>query len=218
MNTRVVVAVLALALGACGSEVAPHLATGASGGGGEGGTGSAASSVSSASSSGGGGSEADGGDAGGDAGDGGCTYGATYCEGNFCECALSPPSPNCVTADSNGTPAGDCDDGNPCTQDVADPSAPDGCRHLFFGLGASCSADHAMQCVVGGTGEQCCPTDPHPTCSAEGVQAECASGSVCLEGRCWIACVTPKDCAGSPVGSNCDTLAVGHVAVKVCGN
>jgi hypothetical protein len=146
-----------------------------------------------------------------------CTYGATYCSGSDCTCQLSPPSPNCVTADANGTPSGDCDDGNPCTQDVADPSAPDGCRHEFAGLGSSCSADNAMQCVVGGTGEQCCPVDPRPTCSAEGVQAECAAGSVCLEGACWISCTGEADCIGAP-GPLCDVLAVGHVSVHVCGN
>jgi hypothetical protein len=101
---------------------------------------------------------------------------------------------------------------------VADPAAPGGCRHLFFGFGAACSADHAMQCVAGGTGTQCCPTDLHPTCSAEGVQAECAAGSVCLEGMCWVSCATPKDCLGSPLGPNCNPLSVGHVAVHVCGN
>lgn len=200
--------ILGASVAACSGGDSPHAAGGVGGAGGAGDTSSSSSSGSSSSGTGGE-------DAGGD---GGCTYGATYCSGATCICKLSPPSPNCVTANANGTPAVGCDDGNPCTEDVADPTAPDGCKHLFAGLGSACSADHAMQCVVGGTGTQCCPVDPHPVCSVEGAQGECASGSVCLEGMCWVSCTTPKDCLGSPLGPNCKPLAVGHVSVKVCGS
>lgn len=215
MNARFPASLLLAALLAACSAADPELSS-SSGSGGRGGSGTTVStggavitgSVTGTASGGAGAGGADG---------GACTYGATYCQGATCICQLSPPSPNCVTADSNGTPANGCDDGNPCTQDVADPAAPGGCKHLFFGLGASCSADHAMQCVVGGTGTQCCPTDPHPICSVEGQQGECAAGSVCLEGMCWVSCTTPKDCLGSSLGPNCNPLSVGHVSVKVCG-
>lgn len=173
-----------------------------------------------------GGSVVDGGDGGdGDAstwgaGCGSCTYGGMYWWGSTCVCKITPAYPNCITADKNGTPATGCDDGNPCTQDVADPSAPDGCKHLWFGLGSSCGAPEllpvAMQCVVGGTGEQCCPVNlAHPTCTQEGVQAECDSTSVCLEGACWITCQTNADCIGAP-GNTCKVVSVGHVSTNIC--
>ncbi len=93
------------------------------------------------------------------------------------------------------------------------------CKHLFLGLGSSCSADNTMQCMAGGTGNQCCPIDPHPFCAQEGVQDICATGSVCMEGKCWVTCVLADDCAGpgSP-GPSCIPLTVGHVSVTICGH
>jgi hypothetical protein len=39
-----------------------------------------------------------------------------------------------------------------------------------------------------------------PICSKHGEQAECADGSVCVDGECWIACEPsdPAACRGLP--------------------
>lgn len=225
MDHRIIASLLPLLVVAACSSTGPQSAvSSATGAGGEtttagtgagGATSSSATSSSTTSASSSSGSPDDAGDGCKD-----CTYGAKYWWGSTCICVLTPPTPNCITANSNGSVANACDDGNPCTEDHVDPSAPGGCSHLWFGLGSSCGAPEllpvAMQCMVGGTGEQCCPVDLlHPTCTQEGVQAECSETSVCLEGACWVTCKTDKDCIGAP-GATCKVVSVGHVSTNIC--
>jgi hypothetical protein len=97
-------------------------------------------------------------------------------------------------------------DGNPCTgSNGVDPNG------VIFGNGTPCSADRTMHCWDG----QCCPT-AKPVCHAEGEQAECADGSTCFEGRCWIACgAVPTACSGTEFPT-CATKELGFVSVRVC--
>lgn len=123
--------------------------------------------------------------------------------------APAPWYPNCVGASSLGADTSNgCDDGNPCTQD----SIVDGaCVHQIEGYGHACTDDGLAACISG----QCCPTTLG-VCHAEGVQDSCASGSVCLEGVCWIACGPDESACHGTEFPSCVTKSIGSVSARVC--
>jgi hypothetical protein len=139
-------------------------------------------------------------------------------------CVIKQPDPGCITATTNGTEATGCDDANPCTQDVFEDGA---CQHRFYGIGTACgdpaiNDGRDMQCWSGGSGEQCCPIIP--ACTHIGERGECAAGSVCMDGKCWVAC-DPDDPANLPANAgvcpstpwrSCGLITQGTVARYIC--
>lgn len=125
--------------------------------------------------------------------------------------ALEPWMRNCVGATSLGVdPADGCDDGNPCTQDSIVNGA---CVHTIDGFGTTCSDDGLAACWGG----QCCPAyGERVDCYAEGVQDACAAGSLCLEGRCWIACGEGEKVCASTEFPTCAAKSVGSVSIRIC--
>lgn len=123
------------------------------------------------------------------------------------QCSMKPWSKNCIGATGPGTTDTGCDDQNPCTTDVVVGGE---CFHEIAGTGTSCGEN--MQCWAGSV--ECCPVES--VCGAEGVQAECADGSVCFSGQCWISCKeNPDSCTGTQFPT-CVTRTVGSVSVDVC--
>jgi hypothetical protein len=154
------------------------------------------------------------------------SYPWLVCNGAGACNTVKPPTSNCITATTNGSERGGCNDNNPCTQDVWN-SLLGRCEHHYYGLGSACgdpdfNSGMNMSCVSGGTGEQCCPVAP-VYCTQIGVQAECASGSVCMEGRCWKTCdgaigttyVNPGACSTTP-WPNCGSITEGATTRYIC--
>lgn len=137
------------------------------------------------------------------------TYPKHTCDG-LGACKLASAGPNCIGASVEPTPVNGCDSGNPC---VKGGLVNGQCSFQIAGVGTSCGADPGlMQCMTGGI--DCCPIDA--TCTQEGVQAECASGSTCFEGRCWAGCATNADCADSKLGTTCGDKSVGLITIHTC--
>lgn len=153
------------------------------------------------------------------------SYPWRVCNGSG-SCAVKPASSNCITAVTNGNPLTNCNDYNLCTQDVWDEET-NTCKHFFYGFGAACGDPDFndgmnMSCASGGSGMQCCPVAP-VYCTKIGQQGECAAGSVCMEGRCFIACdpnnpanyVNPGACQFTPFPT-CGSITEGTVTRYIC--
>jgi hypothetical protein len=57
------------------------------------------------------------------------------------------------------------------------------------------------------------------TCTTDGVQDSCASGSICLHHDCWISCDAPNQnaCAAQTVTSTCKPVVDNGTSYNVCG-
>jgi hypothetical protein len=123
-------------------------------------------------------------------------------------CARIPPGPGCFGESGLGA-CPSCDDGNPCT---VDSCGERGCEHRYEGIGTACG--NGGTCREGG---YCCGAS-EDVCDQEGaIGGDCAVGSVCLGGRCWISCAPPLQgaCATTPWRS-CAPLRIGDHVGMVC--
>lgn len=140
---------------------------------------------------------------------------ASEADGGLIEPGLWWSSQNCIGSVPTSVAQG-CNTQNPCvTGTVVDGQ----CSYEVAGVGTDCGPDKGMmQCWVGGG--VCCPTASKPTCSIEGQQAECDSGSVCFEGACWFDCSVSGDfgCVQAGLGPFCNQKVLGSKSVYTCFN
>jgi hypothetical protein len=118
--------------------------------------------------------------------------GSAVCTGNPTPCESNPNA---------------CPVGTVCSQNHCVASC---------GAGGACPANE--QCVQGG----CVPSQiPSFTCTNEGVQDSCASGSICLHHSCYIACspdAGASGCQSADQFNECKPVTASGSTYYVCGS
>ena len=142
-------------------------------------------------------------------------------------CVQGVCTPSCATS---ACPTGfTCDSNKECTINTTPCTVPGGAcgsngicieQHCVDKCGTGNSCATGLECVNGG-----CMPHQQPTfiCSTEGVQAECATGSICLRHNCYISCAgNPNTCSTADQFNVCKavTVAEGDASgsYQVCGS
>ncbi len=103
------------------------------------------------------------------------------------------------------------------TQDCGDPEKVCVAGACVDKCGPSDACPEGYVCVANG-----CVPDQKPvfTCSQEGVQDVCSTGSICLHHSCYIACTPdPDSCAVNPPDLNqCKPVTTSTGSYQVCGS
>jgi hypothetical protein len=143
-----------------------------------------------------------------------CTTGK--CVQGVCtpSCSSSNPCPTGFGCDTNGectintnpcnTPGGSCGGSGICIE-----------QHCVSTCSTNSQCKNSEICVNGG-----CMPDQQPvfTCTTEGQQAECATGSICLRHNCYIRCdVNPNACT-TPQFMVCKSVTLQSGTYQVCGS
>jgi hypothetical protein len=149
----------------------------------------------------------------------------TQCANNE-QCVQGVCTPPCSA--TVGCPTGySCDlTNNVCTGNSSACTIPGGScgggsdvcveQHCVAPCGTSNSCSDGLVCVNGG----CMPDQlPHFTCTQEGVQDVCATGSICLRHNCYISCASnPNVCQTASEFNICKTVTTESGSYQVCGS
>jgi hypothetical protein len=153
---------------------------------------------------------------------------ATQCAGDS-QCVQGACTPACSATKS-------CPTGYACdtTKSVCTGTNPNPCSssaQCTTGTGTVCVEQHCVDpCGAGGTcanGLKCvdggCTPDQQPvfTCSTDGVQGECQSGSICLRHACYIGCNADAGadaCKSADQFNQCKSVTTASGAHSVCGS
>lgn len=113
----------------------------------------------------------------------------------------------CTGQTTTCTSSSQCTGGNVCVQE-----------HCVAPCGAGGTCDAGLKCVDGG-----CTPDQQPlfTCSADGAQGECQSGSICLRHSCYIGCDSDAGadaCKAADQFNVCKSVTTASGAHSVCGS
>jgi hypothetical protein len=131
-------------------------------------------------------------------------------------CSASVACPTGYACDmTNGVCTGNS---TPCSVPGGTCGGSDICieQHCVVPCGTSSSCSNGLVCVNGG----CQPDQlPHFTCTQEGVQDVCASGSICLRHNCYISCVGNANiCQTASEFKVCKTVTTQSGSYQVCGS
>jgi hypothetical protein len=118
-----------------------------------------------------------------------------------------------------------CDSNSECTGNPTACTVPGGAcgsngicieQHCVAQCGTGDKCSNGLVCVNGG----CMPNQlPSFTCTTEGVQAECATGSICLRHNCYISCAAnPNACQTASEFNVCKTVTTTSGSYQVCGS
>jgi hypothetical protein len=144
--------------------------------------------------------------------------GGSQCVQGACtpSCSASKPCPSGYTCDAKGvctgnagacTSSSQCASGKACVQE-----------HCVDTCGAGATCPSGLICVDGG-----CTPDQQPvfTCTTDGQQDKCQSGSVCLRHSCYISCDADGGadaCKNADQFNVCKSVTTSSGAHSVCGS
>jgi hypothetical protein len=117
------------------------------------------------------------------------------------------PKGVCTTNPSPCTTSAQCTGGKACVQE-----------HCVDPCGAGGTCNNGLKCVDGG-----CTPDQRPvfTCKSDGIQDNCAAGSICIRHSCYIGCSADAgadQCKTSDQFNQCKPVTTSSGTYSVCGS